>query len=115
MLKHSISFKHAFTGIWTALTSQLNLRIHFLIGSLVLFGAVYFQCSSVEVLILILTIMIVMVAEMYNTALEFLSDGVTYEHHDYIKYAKDVSAGAVLLSAIFATLVGLIIFIPKIL
>lgn len=114
MLRHTISFQYAFAGIWTALTSQLNLRLHFLLGSLVLFSAVYFDCTSVEVLILILTIMVVMVTEMCNTALEFLADGVTFEHHDYIKHAKDVAAGAVLLSAIFAALIGLIIFIPKI-
>ena len=114
MLRHTISFQHAFTGIWTARTSQLNLRLHFLLGSLVLFAAVYFECTILEVLILILTIMVVMVTEMCNTALEFLADGISFEHREYIKHAKDVAAGAVLLSSIFAALIGLIIFVPKI-
>lgn len=115
MLRHTISFKYAFTGIWTALTTQLNLRIHFVIGSAVLLGAVYFRLNLTEILILILTIAIVIVTEMVNTSIEFLADGVTREHQEYIKHAKDVSAGAVLLSAIFAIIIGAIIFLPKIL
>lgn len=115
MLHHTISFKYAFTGIWTALTTQLNLRIHFVVGSIVLLSSVYFQLNVTEILVLILTIALVMVTEMVNTSLEFLADGVTLEHHDYIKHAKDVSAGAVLLSALFAALIAAIIFLPKIL
>lgn len=115
MLRHTISFRHAFHGLWIALTSQVNLRIHFLIGSFVLLGAAFFQVSQLEILVLVLTIMLVMVVELINTALEFLADGVTFEHHEYIKSAKDVSAGAVLLSALFAVFIGLIIFVPKIL
>lgn len=114
MLRHTISFRYAFTGIWTALTTQLNLRLHFLVGSLVLLGSVYFRLNLTEILVLILTISLVMVTEMVNTAIEFLANGVTLEHQEYIKHAKDVSAGAVLLSAIFATLIGLIIFLPKV-
>lgn len=115
MLRHTISFKYAFAGIWTALTTQLNLRIHFLVGSAVLLGAVYFRLNLTEILVLILSISLVMVTELVNTAIEFLANGVTLEHQEYIKHAKDVSAGAVLLSSLFAALIGAIIFIPKIL
>lgn len=115
MLRHTISFKYAFTGIWTALTTQLNLRIHFLVGSIVLLSSVYFQLNVTEILVLILTISLVMVTEMVNTALEFLADGVTLEHHEYIKHAKDVASGAVLLSSLFAALIAAIIFLPKML
>ena len=113
MLRHTISFQNAFRGIWTALTTQLNIRIHFLIGSLVFFAAVYFKIPFAEVLVLILTISLVMLAEMVNTALEFLSDAVTLSQNEFIKHAKDVSAGAVLLTSIFAILIGSMIFIPK--
>ncbi|MFH1244809.1 MAG: diacylglycerol kinase family protein [bacterium] len=113
-MRHTISFQHALAGIWTALTSQLNLRIHFLVGSIVLLTSVYFRLNLTEIMIIILTIALVMVTEMVNTSIEFLADGVTLEHRDYIKHAKDVAAGAVLLSAIFATVIGLIIFVPKI-
>ena len=114
MLKHTISFQNAFRGIWTAIITQLNIRIHFLIGSLVIIAAVYLRLSIFDILVLVLCIMIVMIAELVNTAIEFLCDAVTLEHNEFIKQAKDVSAGAVLLSAIFAVIIGLVIFVPKI-
>lgn len=113
MQRHTISFKHAFEGIWTALTTQTNIRIHFLIGSLVLIAAVYLSIPFAQILVLILTISVVMLAEMVNTSIEFFCNAITTEKNDYIKHAKDVSAGAVLLAAIFALLIGLVIFIPK--
>ena len=113
MSKHTISFKNAFIGIWTAITTQTNIRIHVLIASLVLIAAVYLQLTIFDILVLVLAITVVMLAEMVNTAIEFLCDAVTLEHNENIKRAKDVSAGAVLISAIFAALIGLVVFIPK--
>lgn len=113
MRKHTISFINAFKGIWKAVTSQPNLRIHFVIASITLIAAVYLQLSIFNILVLVLTIAMVMLAEMVNTSIEFLSDAVTLEHNEYIKSAKDVSAGAVLVSAIFAILIGVIIFLPE--
>ncbi|MFH2085790.1 MAG: diacylglycerol kinase family protein [bacterium] len=115
MLKHTISFRNAFCGIWTAIITQNNIRVHFIIASLVIFSAAYLHLSMSEILMLILTIGLVMVAEMVNTAIEFFCDAITLEHNEYIKQAKDVSAGAVLISAIFAALIGIIIFVPKLL
>ncbi len=115
MSKHTISFQNAFNGIWTAITTQTNLRIHFVVASLVIFAAVYLRIDLDHILDLIVAISIVMLAEMINTAIEFLCDAVTLEHNENIKRAKDVSAGAVLISAIFAALIGLIVFVPKLL
>lgn len=115
MYQHTISFRNAFRGIWTALTSQINIRLHFVSGSVVLFLAVYLHIPFSELLVLILAITLVMLAEMVNTAIEFLCNAVTLEHREYIKHAKDVSAGAVLLTAIFALLIGIIVFLPKLL
>lgn len=115
MRKHTISFINAFKGIWTAIVTQSNLRVHFIIGSLVLLAASYLQLSLFDILVLVLTISIVMIAEMVNTSLEFMADAITLEHNENIKFAKDVSAGAVLLSAIFAILIGTMIFLPKLL
>lgn len=114
MHRHTISFVNAFRGIWTAIITQANIRIHLVIGSLVLFAAVYLRISLDHILDLFLVIALVMVTEMINTSLEFLSDSVTLEHREYIGHAKDVSAGAVLIAAIFAILIGLITFIPPI-
>lgn len=113
MRKHSISFLNAFRGIYASILTQPNLRIHFLIASLVILVAVYLQLSLLHILVLVLTIALVILAEMINTAIEFLADAVTLEHNELIKQAKDISAGAVLLSAIFAALIGLMIFLPK--
>ena len=114
MSKHTISFKNALRGISIALTTQTNLRIHFLIGSLVLVTAVYLSIPFAQILLLILTIALVMLAEMINTSIEFFCNAITLENNEDIKRAKDVSAGAVLISVIFATLIGLVIFIPQI-
>lgn len=113
MPKHTISFQNAFIGIWTAISTQANIRIHFLLGSLVVFASAYLELSIFEILILILAIAMVLIAEMVNTSIEFLCDAITLDHNQHIKYAKDVAAGSVLLSAIFASLVGLLIFVPK--
>lgn len=115
MRKHTISFINAFKGIWTAIVTQSNIRIHFVIGSLVLLAAAYYHLSFDKIIDLIIAISIVMTAEMVNTSLEFMSDAVTLEQNENIKWAKDVSAGAVLMAAIFASLVGLMIFLPAIL
>ncbi len=115
MHKHKISFQNAIIGIWTAVTTQVNIRIHVLIGSLVLFAAVYLELSLDHILDLLLVIALVITTELVNTAIEATCDAVTLDHHPQIKIAKDVAAGAVLFVSVFAILVGLIIFIPKLL
>lgn len=113
MKKHTISFLNAAKGVWIAIITQANIRIHFIIGSFVIFFAVYLRLSLSEMVDLLFAISLVVVAEMVNTSLEFMSDAVTLEHNLNIKWAKDVAAGAVLMSAIFAALIGFIVFIPK--
>ena len=113
MHKHTISFVNAIRGIWTATITQANIRIHLIAASLVLFLSVYLHISLDQIIDLILVISMVILAEMINTAIEFIADAITLEHNDYIKHAKDISAGAVLISVIFAIVVGVIIFLPK--
>lgn len=113
MLRHTISFQNACRGIWTAITSQANIRIHIFIGSLVLFAATTLSVPLAEILVLVLTIALVILAEMINTSIEFLANSVTLENREFIKHTKDVAAGAVLLTAIFSILIGMIIFVPK--
>ena len=115
MHKHTISFKNAASGIWTALNSQFNIRIHIIIGSLVLLASVYLQLSLDHILDLLLVIALVITTELINTAIEAACDAITLDHHPQIKVAKDVAAGAVLFVSVFAVLVGMIIFIPKLL
>ena len=114
MRQHTISFRNAFTGIYTATHTQTNIRIHLIATILVSIISIYLRVTLIEGLILILTIATVFVAEMFNTAIEFLSDAVTLERNELIGHAKDISAGAVLISAILAFAVGFIILMPKI-
>lgn len=113
MRKHTLSFRNAFAGIKSALQTQINLKIHFMAATIALTLGYYLHISTIEYLILILTIGTVIVAEMANTALEHLADAVSLEENEYIKMTKDVAAGSVLLTTIFALTVGAIIFIPK--
>jgi diacylglycerol kinase (ATP) len=113
MYKHAISFKHAGRGIWTAVKTQTNIRIHIIAAAIIFLLSVFYHVSHTDILVLTLTVMIVIFAEMVNTAIEFLADAVTLEHDPYIKQAKDVAAGGVLISAIFALAIGLMIFVSK--
>ncbi len=109
------SFSHAFAGIGHGLRTQGNLRIHVLAAGAVLIAGLFLQISTVEWAILAVTIMIVMSAELFNTAVEAAIDRVGYEPHPLSKIAKDTAAGAVLIGAIGAVVVGLLIFGPRLL
>jgi len=109
------SFGYAFAGLGHGLRTQVNLRIHFLAASAVIIAGLLLQISTVEWAILVVTIMIVMSAELFNTAVEAMTDRVGQEYHPLSKVAKDTAAGAVLVSAIGAVIVGLLIFGPRLL
>lgn len=106
------SFKFAFKGIWFLFSSQHNAWIHILAAAVVIVIAFFFHVSPAEWCLLILTMMSVFAAEGFNTAIEFLADAAQPEFHPLIGKAKDVAAGAVLLTAIGAALIGCFIFIP---
>jgi len=109
------SFRNALIGIKTAYKSQKNLRLHIVIGFFVIFLGVFLKVSIVEWLILLLTILMVVITEMFNTALEFTVDLFSTEYSKQAKKAKDVSAAGVLITAFFAILIGITIFLPKLL
>jgi len=109
------SFRNALIGIKTAYKSQKNLRVHIFIGFFVFLFGVFLKVSIVEWLILLLTILVVVITEMFNTALEFTVDLFSTEYSKQAKKAKDVSAAGVLITVLSAILIGIIIFLPKIL
>ncbi len=108
------SFKYAFIGIITALKKEQNMKIHYLIMTLVIILGIIYHLSTFEWLICILCFGLVISMEMINTAIETTINLVTTKTEPLAKIAKDVSAGAVLVSAIISAIIGLIIFIPKI-
>lgn len=103
------SFNHAYRGLVYAVRTQRNMRVHVIIAALVLGASLFFGVSALELAALVLTIMVVLISEMFNTALEFTVDLVTNEYHPLAKLAKDVSAGAVLVTSVGAVLVGYLV------
>jgi diacylglycerol kinase (ATP) len=108
------SFQYAFSGIGKFLQSEHNGRLHLLATILVIATALFLKVSFIEAAVLTITVGFVWVAEMFNTCVEKAMDFISVEEHKEIKFIKDVAAGAVLVAAISALLIGLFIFIPKI-
>lgn len=103
---------HATVGIVEMLKSQHNAWLHATATFCVIVAGAVFGVSATEWCFLVIVIAVVWVAEGLNTALEFLCDVASPEFHPLVKKSKDVAAGAVLLSATGAAVVGLIVFIP---
>ena len=112
-MKHTVSFKHAWDGVVWAFKTQPNFRVHTFIALIVIFTGLYCSISMFEWLIVIFTIMMGLVIEMINTAIESTNDAITRDIKPEIKIAKDVSAAAMLIYACGASIVGLLIFLPK--
>ena len=106
------SMRHAFAGIGIVLASQHNAWIHAAATVVVVGVGLMVGVSRIEWCVLSLAISAVWVAEALNTAFELLCDVASPEFHPLVKKAKDVAAGAVLMSAIGAVAIGLIVFVP---
>ncbi|MEL6536338.1 MAG: diacylglycerol kinase family protein [Bacteroidota bacterium] len=115
MMKQRIqSFTYAFRGIKKALIHEPNLRIHAVATVLVVAGGLYFQIPPWAWVAQTLAIGMVWSAELFNTVWEEYLDFVHPEHSPKVGLVKDIAAGAVLVVAISALVVGLIIYIPYI-
>jgi diacylglycerol kinase (ATP) len=111
-----LSFKYAGQGVSYAFRTQRNFRIHVIIGSIALSLSLYFKLSAVACSIISLTIALVLVLELLNTALEAVVDlTVGREFHQLAKIAKDCAAGAVLIAAIAALIIAGVLLLPHIL
>ncbi|KXY48940.1 diacylglycerol kinase family protein [Bacillus sp. FSL M7-1020] len=106
------SFGYAIVGIFFCLRHERNMRIHYLAAVIVICCGFYFHITKIEWVVLLIVIGIVMGLEMVNTAVEKTVDLVTAGIHPFAKIAKDVAAGAVLLFAVIAVIIGAIIFVP---
>jgi diacylglycerol kinase (ATP) len=115
LMKRAQSFKHAYRGLKLFLVTTPNAWIHVMVSGIVILAGFYFQVSHFEWLALILTMGIVLIAETFNTAIEIDINLTSPEYHPYARDTKDVAAGAVLLASIMAAIVGLLVFLPKIL
>lgn len=106
------AFRCAFSGLWYAFCTQRNFPIHLSIAVGVVVLAVWLRVSLIQWAVLLLTIGQVLVAELINSALEYVVDLASPGIHPLAKAAKDVSAGAVLLAALVSVGVGLLILGP---
>jgi len=108
------SFRCAFQGVLFVLKTERNMVLHFIAAGLVVLLAVLLQVSSLELMCLTLAVAIVLISELVNTALEILCNIVCCDLEPRIKRVKDIAAGAVLVSAISAVIVGILVFWPRV-
>ncbi len=107
------SFVDAGRGFVTVLRTEWNFRIHAAIALIVAAAGFAFRISSGEWLAVVLSAGLVFMAEVFNTALEYLADAVHPEADQGVGMAKDAAAGGVLIAAVAAAVVGAIVFLPK--
>lgn len=108
-----LSFKYALQGLITFFRTQHNAWIHLVAAVIVVILGFIMKITTIEWCWLTFSIAFVFIAEMVNTALEFLTDLVSPEFHPLAGKVKDVAAAAVLLAAMAAAIIGGIIFIPR--
>jgi len=108
------SFNSAIEGFIYVFKSQRNMRLHFLIGLFVILMGIFLNLTYIELVILCLTIAFVLFAEMFNTAIEHTIDLINEAFHPLARMVKDICAGAVLLSALAAVIIGYILFANRV-
>lgn len=107
------SFKYAFEGILQAYVGEQNLKIHTVIAVLVIIFGFILKISYTEWLVCLVLIGLVLMAEFFNTSIEYLVDLASPEIHPLAKATKDTASAGVLMMAIISAIIGLIIFVPK--
>ena len=112
--KFSGSIKYCLEGINFVITNESNFKKEIVIGIIALLLSYILKISRIEFIIILIMIALVLTSEIINTSIEKVVDLYTKDYNNLAKIAKDVSAGSVLVMSIFSLLVGVIIFLPKI-
>jgi len=115
MRKFATSFFHAVRGVRHAFRNERNFRIETVCAILALAFAFLCPLSSMERVAVFLAVGLVLALELLNSAVEWLMDVLQPEYHESVKVVKDLSAAAVLVTSVFAALVGVVIFLPHVL
>ncbi len=110
--KFIASFGYALNGLWYAMRTQRNARVHIVIAILAIVMGIVLHISAVEFAMIFVAIASVFIAEMFNTVFELCVDLASPNYHPMAKLAKDVAAGAVLLSAMLSIVIGLFVLGP---
>lgn len=109
------ALKNSFNGIKYVFTTQRNLKIQLIIGIIAILAGIILKINILEWTIITIIIFMVFFSELLNTVVETIVDMITIEYNENAKIAKDIAAGAVTLVSIASVIIGLLIFLPKIL
>jgi len=107
------SLKLAIKGLTYLFLYHRNMRIMFMLGATALLCGIYFKLRGIELVALCITIALVFVAEIFNTAIEMLMDMLTAKYHIRIKLVKDIAAAVVMVTCVNALIVGYILFAKR--
>ena len=108
------SFQHAFEGIISTIKKERNIKIHLSFMCAVILCGFYFHITKIEWMICLILFALVLSLELVNTAIEAVVDLATEDIHPLAKLSKDAAAGAVLIASMFSIVLGILIFLPKI-
>jgi diacylglycerol kinase (ATP) len=114
LFKRIKSFGYAFNGIWLLFRHEANAQIHLLAIVVVTIAGAFFHISTTEWALVAFAIGIVVSAEAFNSVIEKLTDSIYKDHNEKAGVIKDIAAGAVLVCAIVAAIIGCIVFLPYI-
>ena len=109
------ALKNSFNGIKYVFTTQRNLKIQLIIGIIAILAGIILKINILEWTIITIIIFMVFFSELLNTVVETIVDMITIEYNENAKIAKDIAAGAVTLVSIASVIIGLLIFLQKIL
>jgi undecaprenol kinase len=115
LFRFSRSVRHAFEGVRLVFKAEQNFRLQCFIGVLALVFSYAFDISRSEWIVILLLIPSVLVLELINSVLERIADTFTPRIHPIVRDLKDIMAGAVLIASVFSAIVGVTIFLPRIL
>ena len=109
------ALKNSINGILYVITTQRNFKIQLFFAILAIVLSVLLKLNFIEIIIILIVISSVFVLEFFNTIIETIIDMYTQEYNEKAKIAKDIAAGIVTIMSIFSIIIGVIIFLPKIL
>ncbi len=107
------SFVFALAGVKYFFINEHNAWIHGVAAAVTIIAGILMKLSSIEFIAVIISIALVLIAEMFNSAIEKIMDHLSPAFHPEVKIIKDLAAAAVLIAALIALIIGFIIFIPK--
>ncbi|WP_028783250.1 diacylglycerol kinase family protein [Thalassobacillus devorans] len=111
--KRGIGFRYAWRGIMIVAKTERNMKFHLTAAVLVLILSWLLQLTPVEWAVILLIIALILTLEMINTSIEKAMDHLAPDIHPAVGAIKDIAAGAVLVASVFSVIIGLVVFLPK--